>query len=99
WFPVAPCKAVRAPFMAMSSNRFACFLPIRAHNRGMAERPRSQFKSDIRIKPDAPSRAAKATPRACAVGGCAEAGECRVPRSRENLSDYLWLCIAHARAH
>ena len=68
----------------------------------MAERPRSRFKSDIRIKPDAPSRpsrAAKAVPRPCAVAGCAEAGDCRVPKSRENLSDYLWLCTVHARAH
>jgi hypothetical protein len=65
----------------------------------MAERPRSRFKSDIRIKPDAPSRAAKPTPRPCAIAGCGEAGDCRVPKSRENLSDYLFLCTAHARAH
>jgi hypothetical protein len=64
----------------------------------MADRPRSRFKSDIRIKPDS-ARASRPQARACAVGGCAEPGDCRVPKSRENLTDYLWLCIAHARAH
>src|SRR5882724_8046084 len=93
---------VRAGLGAKSSDSFACFLTSGAHNPAMAERPRSRFKSDIRIKPDAParrSRAAKAVPRPCAVAGCGEAGDCRVPKSRENLSDYLWLCTAHARAH
>ena len=65
----------------------------------MAERPRSRFKSDIRIKPDAAPRAARTAARPCAIPGCAEAGDCRVPKSRDNLSDYLWLCMVHARAH
>ena len=61
----------------------------------MVSRPR--FKRDIRIRPDRPAPEKKTRP--CAVAGCAEAGDCRVPKSRENLSDYIWLCIAHARAH
>jgi hypothetical protein len=64
----------------------------------MASRP-SRFKSDIRIKKDAPAKAQKAATRACGIAGCEANGECRVPRSRENLSDYVWLCTAHARAH
>ena len=59
----------------------------------------NRFKSDIRIKPDAPARTKKAQTRACGVAGCTASGECRVPKSRDNLSDYVWLCIAHARAH
>jgi hypothetical protein len=60
---------------------------------------RPRFKSDIRIKKDAPKPSAKAHIRLCAVKDCSEPGECRVPKSRENLSDYVFLCTAHARAH
>ena len=60
---------------------------------------RPRFKSDIRIKKDAPKAAAKTDARPCAVKNCAKPGDCRVPKSRENLSDYLFLCTAHARAH
>jgi hypothetical protein len=81
----------------MSSDTFSCFLPIRPHNRAMANRPR--FKSDIRIKPDAPAKSAKPKAHACAVAGCEASGDCRVPKSRENLTDYVWLCTRHARAH
>src|SRR6202451_1117375 len=61
--------------------------------------PRPRFKSDIRIKKDVPAPKAKSEARPCAVKNCPEPGDCRVPKSRENLSDYLFLCIAHARAH
>jgi len=66
----------------------------------MATRP-SRFKSDIRIKPDAPAKQKKAAAatRPCGITGCDANGECRVPSSRDNLSDYVWLCTAHARAH
>jgi len=60
---------------------------------------RPRFKSDIRIKKDTPKTAAKPDVRPCAVKNCAKPGDCRVPKSRENLSDYLFLCTAHARAH
>jgi hypothetical protein len=60
---------------------------------------RPRFKSDIRIKKDTPKAAAKTDARPCAVKNCAKPGDCRVPKSRENLSDYLFLCTAHARAH
>ena len=61
--------------------------------------PRPRFKSDIRIKKDTPKPAVKSDARPCAVKNCAQPGECRVPKSRENLSDYVFLCTAHARAH
>jgi hypothetical protein len=60
---------------------------------------RPRFKSDIRIKKDTPKPAAKPDAQPCAVKNCAQPGNCRVPKSRENLSDYLFLCTAHARAH
>lgn len=53
---------------------------------------------DIRIKPDGKvPPAAKVRP--CATAGCREEGAYRVPKSHENLSTYLWFCLAHARAH
>jgi hypothetical protein len=60
---------------------------------------RPRFKSDIRIKKDTPKVAAKTDERPCAVKNCAKPGDCRVPKSREDLSEYLFLCTAHARAH
>jgi len=60
---------------------------------------RPRFKSDIRIKKDTPKAAAKTDVPPCAVKNCTKPGDCRVPKSRENLSDYLFLCTAHARAH
>jgi hypothetical protein len=55
-----------------------------------------RFGRDIRIKPDV-THAPKV--RTCAVKGCEEEGAYRVPKSREQLSTYLWLCLPHARAH
>jgi len=52
---------------------------------------------DIRIKPDVVLTATKL--RACAFPGCPEEGGFRVPKSRDNLSAYLWFCLAHARQH
>ena len=60
---------------------------------------RPRFKSDIRIKKDAPAPEPKSHARICAAKNCGEPGACRVPKSRENLSDYIFLCTAHARAH
>jgi hypothetical protein len=63
----------------------------------MAKRGYSpRFGHDIRIKPDAAS-APKVRP--CGVKGCEAEGAYRVPKSREQLSTYLWLCLAHARQH
>jgi hypothetical protein len=58
---------------------------------------RPRFRSDIRIRKDA--NAPKPAAKPCAAPGCPEPGECRVPKSRESLGDYLWYCPAHARAH
>jgi hypothetical protein len=62
---------------------------------------RPRFKSDIRIKKGKDEAPAQPKPgaRPCAVKDCDKPGDCRVPKSRENLSDYLFLCTAHARAH
>ncbi len=58
--------------------------------------PEPRFKKDIRIKPDVPQ-----TPkiRACSVKGCTGEGIYKVPKSREQISTYLWVCLAHAREH
>ena len=33
----------------------------------------------------------------CAMPGCAGVGEYKAPRSRDNIRDYQWLCLAHIR--
>lgn len=64
----------------------------------MAEPRASRFKSDIRIKP---SKAKKVEPqtRMCDAPDCVGPGNCRVPKSPNNLNEYFWYCSAHARAH
>ncbi|HEY4941250.1 MAG TPA: J domain-containing protein [Rhizomicrobium sp.] len=62
-------------------------------------KPTSRFKSDIRIKPTGKKAAAPPTARPCARAGCAGDGGYRVSRSRENLGEHIWLCLAHAREH
>jgi hypothetical protein len=63
-------------------------------------RTSSEFRERIRIKPDVPPPAATAVElRPCAAPGCKEEGAYRVTKSREELGKYLWLCLAHARAH
>lgn len=37
--------------------------------------------------------------RECEHPGCPEAGEYRAPRSRSQLNDYVWFCLAHVRAY
>ena len=37
--------------------------------------------------------------RWCAVEGCTEAPDYQAPRSREALSEYIWLCLDHVRAY
>jgi len=58
---------------------------------------RPRFKSDIRIKPD--KAPAKASARKCDVPNCAGEGAHKVPKSKNNLSEHLWLCQTHARQH
>jgi DnaJ-domain-containing protein 1 len=36
-------------------------------------------------------------PRPCEAAGCADAGEYRAPKSRSNLHEYQWFCLAHVR--
>ena len=66
----------------------------------MVQKRAARFKSDIRIKPDKkePAKAEKVT-RMCDAPDCVGPGQCRVPRSPQNLSEYYWYCPAHARAH
>ena len=58
-----------------------------------------RFKADIRIKPEGKRAEPEARKRACARSGCEEDGNYRVTRSRENLGEYIWLCLEHAREH
>jgi len=61
---------------------------------------RARFKERIRIRPErarVPDTAEKARP--CAYKGCGSEGAYRVPKSRENLSEHVWFCLAHAREH
>jgi len=61
---------------------------------------RSRFKSDIRIKPEKGAAAApKPEERLCEAKDCIGPGNCRVAKSPQNLSEYIWYCAAHARAH
>lgn len=64
----------------------------------MAEPRASRFKSDIRIKP-AKAKKPEPTTRMCEAPDCVGPGICRVSKSPRNLSEYIWLCSAHARAH
>ena len=56
---------------------------------------RPKFGFDIRIKPDAPRRTE--TKAICAVKGCGEPAETRVPRSHADMEDGYWLCRNHLR--
>ena len=58
----------------------------------------TRFKRDIRIKPEARVRP-EAETRACAFAGCDKPAAARIPKSRENLSEHIWCCLDHARAH
>jgi hypothetical protein len=60
---------------------------------------RSRFKSDIRIKPGKGPAAPKPEERLCEAKDCIGPGSCRVAKSPQNLSEYIWYCPAHARAH
>lgn len=52
---------------------------------------------DIRIKPDLPQRV-QATQR-CSIKGCTEPAEWRAPKTRENMTERVWFCRQHLRAH
>jgi len=58
----------------------------------------SRFKTDIRIKPEK-AKARERDTRLCEAPDCIAPGNCRVPKSPKNLSEYIWYCSAHARAH
>ena len=45
------------------------------------------------------TEAVSANLRVCEHPGCAEAGEFRAPRSRENLNQYRWFCLEHVREY
>jgi len=64
----------------------------------MVESRAPRFKSDIRIKPAKAKKAEPAT-RMCDAPDCIGAGNCRVPRSPNNLNEYYWYCARHARIH
>ena len=79
--------------------RFLVFLSLDPIIRRKAKaRDNSKFRDNIRIKRDEPV-VATVDVRPCAQPGCKEEGACRVPKSRDELSRHVWLCLAHARAH
>jgi hypothetical protein len=59
----------------------------------------AKFKADIRIKPDTPRAPPRATVRPCAHPGCESEGGFKVTKSRDQIGEYMWLCLDHARAH
>ena len=63
----------------------------------MTGTPRSRFKSDIRIKKDK-AKPVEPDSLPCAVPGCRHPGNCRVPKSRDNLTEHVSVCAGHARA-
>jgi hypothetical protein len=65
----------------------------------MVEKRATRFKSDIRIKPDKKEPVRAAATRICEAPGCIGPGDCRVPRSPQNMAEFYWYCPAHARAH
>jgi len=58
-----------------------------------------RFKSDISIKPKGKRAVPETSARPCAKAGCSGEGAHRVSRTRENLGEYIWLCLKHAREH
>ena len=79
----------------LSSETFSCFFTDRPHNLLMAKARQNSRFGDIRIKPDVAVQAVKT--RACAIAGCDAEGGYRVPKSRDDLNEHIWLCLAHAR--
>ena len=65
----------------------------------MTGKPRPRFKSDIRIKKDkGPQARIDPDARLCAIPDCGKPGNCRVPKSRDNLTEHIYVCAVHARA-
>lgn len=64
----------------------------------MVEKRTSRFKSDIRIKPEK-AKVREVEARMCEAPDCIKAGNCRVPKSPNNLNEHFWYCSAHARVH
>jgi hypothetical protein len=58
-----------------------------------------RFGYDIRINPETPKRRIVTPPQRCTVKGCGEGAEWRVPRSRDQMDERIWLCRDHLRAH
>jgi len=52
-----------------------------------------RFK-DIRIKP--PKAEAAPQERVCEWPGCRAKGDCRAPKSNDQLNDFYWFCQSHA---
>lgn len=84
--------------LTMSSERISCFFIPQPHNSTMARPTTRKFLGDIRIKPAGKAVVAEQV-RTCAMAGCEAEGVHRIPKSRDNLSEQIWVCLAHARAH
>jgi DnaJ domain len=60
--------------------------------------PRPRFKSDIRINKSGRKVEAETNVTPCSVAGCVKPGNARIPKSRDNLNEYVTVCAPHARA-
>ncbi len=58
---------------------------------------RPKYGYDIRINPDPPQRVQAA--QSCSITGCTEPAEWRAPKTRENMTERVWFCRQHLRAH
>ena len=52
-----------------------------------------------RAKIRAETQEAETLNRACEAEGCAELGAYRAPKSRSNLREFRWFCLAHVREY
>jgi DnaJ domain len=53
------------------------------------------FLNDLRGHADQPP----VRKRSCAMPGCAEVGDFRAPKSRDDLREYYWFCLDHVREY
>jgi hypothetical protein len=60
--------------------------------------PRPRFKSDIRINKSGRKVRLETNVTPCSVADCGKPGNARIPKSRDNLNEYVVVCAAHARA-
>lgn len=56
-----------------------------------------KFGYDMRVKPPQDDKVQQRGEQICEWEGCNQKGPHKAPRSRNNVHDYQWFCLAHAR--